>query len=308
MKRTTLGIALIVGVLASDRPAPAIDLGLGILNKRKAKADPPSRAKVLLETLRTDPDEFKRKAAATELRGLDPRNTPDLIAGLVSSLQRDPSPTVRIEAAESIGVMKPISQPAGLAMEAAMTSDPDPKVRDAVKSALWQYHLNGYRTPPSGSPLATQTTEPPIAPKTTNAVTVAKPTLPKFGEPGFRPISNTVGKGVLVQATPEPPLAKPKPSPVAPPRGPALLPTPMPSIKPEITLPAPSNLIPTPMPTTPMPSTPTSNVPTVGVPPLPTAPELPTTAVPLPSIPVIPIPTIPVPQTNAPTVPAAKNF
>ena len=308
MKRTTLCFALIVGILASGRPAPAIDLGLGILNKKKPKADPPSRAKLLLETLRTDPDESKRKAAATELRGLDPRNTPDLITGLVSSLQKDPSPGVRIEAAESIGIMKPISQPAGLAMEAAMTSDPDTKVRDAVKSALWQYHLNGYRTPPSGSPLATQTTEPPIAPKTTTAVTVAKPTMPKPGEPGFRPITNTVGKGVLVQSTPEPPIAKPKPSPTAAPRGPALVPTPMPSIKPEMTLPTPSNLIPTPMPTTPMPTTPTTTVPTVGIPPLPTAPELPTTSVPLPSIPVIPIPMIPVPQTNAPTVPAAKNF
>ena len=89
MKRTTLGLALIVGVLASDQTAPAIDLGLGILNKRKAKADPPTRAKVLLETLRTDPDESKRKSAATELRGLDPRNTPDLIAGLRKMNSRD---------------------------------------------------------------------------------------------------------------------------------------------------------------------------------------------------------------------------
>ncbi|HVK15910.1 MAG TPA: HEAT repeat domain-containing protein, partial [Fimbriiglobus sp.] len=142
--------AILTAALSLAAPAAANDgpLGLGLFKKRQKASEPASHGKQLIGTLRSDPDEKKRLQAAEQMRGLDPRTDGDVIPALIGSLQRDPSPAVRAGAAESIGKLKPIYQPAGIAMETALASDPDPKVRDAVKSALWQYHLNGYRTPP----------------------------------------------------------------------------------------------------------------------------------------------------------------
>lgn len=255
LRRIVLAAAAVGTLGGLDRPAAAVDFGLGLFKRRQTKADVPlSRAKQLVETLRTDPDEDKRKAAATELKGLDPRNNPEVIPGLIASLQKDPSPAVRIKAVEALGELKPIAEPAGLAMEAVKTTDPDPKVRKAVGDALWQYHLNGYKTPESGTPLSMMNDKPgTVRP-------AAKP-----GE-SFQPIRNTVGKVIAPLLTPEPPLAPPKPKfPVTPP-APAVTPAPL----------APQDLpkgAPQPMPTTlPVEALPVSRVketPTVGgLPPL----------------------------------------
>lgn len=271
MKRIVLALLLsgFVGGTSSAAVAGDGPLGLGLL-KRKPKADPAAKAKQLVATLQSDPDERKRKSAAEELREFDPRNTPDLIPALIGSLQKDPSAAVRIETAQTLGKLKPVSQPAGIAMETAFQSDPDAKVREAVQAALWQYHLNGYRTPPTGSAVASQTPEPPIAPTrpgTMAARPSPKPTTPAEG--AFRPIANAVGKGVNFQPTVEPPLAKPK--------APAPLPTELPKPKLANEVPAPSVAVPPtpaiPPPTTSVPSTPLppitipSGPPTVPVPP-----------------------------------------
>ena len=252
--------ALLVGVIGlvgvGERPAPGVDFGLGLFKRRQAKADAPvSKARQLVEVLRTDPDEAKRKDAATELRAIDPRSNPEVTPGLVASVQKDPSPAVRIEAARVLGDSKPVSEPAGLALEVAVKADPDPKVREAIGAALWQYHLNGYRTPESGSPLSMMTEKPGEK----RAAVKSE---------GFAPIRNTVGKVTAPLLSPEPPLAPAKP------KFPALPPAPMPAA-PVPTL-TPQDLppgTPRPMPTTrPVEATPVSRVkeaPTVGgLPPL----------------------------------------
>lgn len=240
----------LAALLAFTPEASAIDLNFGLgLFKRKQqpqKTEPSSKAKQLIATLQNDMDEKKRRAAAEELRSLDPRNEPTVVPALIGSLQKDPSPAVRIEAVESLGKLKPISQQAGIAMETALQADPDAKVREAVKATLWQYHLSGYR-PPTNSPFAAQTGEPPLAPKTTS---------------GFRPITNAVGKGTNFPQTTEPPLAKPKPKTAAP----TVAPPPKTTEPPKTTLPLP-------MPTTPtIPAPPPS---TPGGLPLPTIPASP---------------------------------
>ena len=292
LRKTILLTGFGICLLAVERPAAAFDLGLGLLKRKQSKPDPVSRGKQLTITLQSDPDEQKRKAAAVEMRGLDPRQNPELLPALTTALQKDPTPDVRIEAVETLGLLKPISQPAGLAMEAALTTDPDPKVREAIKAALWQYHLNGYRTPPGGGALATQTTEPKIAGKapagpltTTSAKPAAKP-----GDVGFQPIRNLVGKAPSVlPLTPEPPLAKPKIPPVSIPVGPTAAPAvngpmPMPEAKPAGTVP------PVALPTAPS----AIPLPTIPVPPLPfPAAPTPTGSLPLPTIPVPVVPILP---------------
>ena len=243
MKRSLVLMGLAAGVAGFDQPAVAVDFGLGLLKRRQAtRPDPAARAKALIVTLQSDTDDGKRKAAAEELRGLDPRNHPDIVSALATSLQRDPSPEVRIQAADSIGKLKPVSQPAGLALEAALGSDPDAKVREAVKSALWQYHLNGYKT--AAAAPAGQSAEPAFAPAPSTTSTSAKPAVPTGGPVTFQPITTGVGKPPAFTPSPEPPLARPKPSApvVVPPTPvPAVAPTPPPATGvplPEIPVPA----------------------------------------------------------------------
>ena len=253
-----VGVVGLVGV--AERPALGIDFGLGLFKRRQAKADAPvvSKAKQLAEVLRTDPDESKRKDAANEMKSLDPRNNPEVIPGLVASVQKDPSPAVRIEAVRVLGDLKPVSEPAGLALEAAVKADPDPKVREAIAAALWQYHLNGYRTPDSGSPLSTMTER-----------AGDKRAVPKTE--GFAPIRNTVGRISAPLLSVEPPLAPAKPKFPALPPAPTVAPVPVPapSLVPQDLPPG----APRPMPTTrPVEAAPVSRVkptPTVGgLPPL----------------------------------------
>ena len=280
-------VAAVAGLLVGERPAAAVDFGLGLFKRRQAKADvPQSRAKQLVEILRTDPDEDKRIAAATELKGLDPRNNPEIIPGLMASLQKDPSPAVRIEAVKALGDLKPVSEPAGLAMEAARASDPDAKVVEAIRKSLFQYHLNGYRTPESGSPFATETDTPG------SKRPAVKPTL------GFQPIKNSIGKALPTLLTAEPPLAPPKP------KFPAV--PPAPTVAPAPTL-APQDLpkgAPQPMPTTrPVEALPVSRVKAV-----PTVPTVPVPTPPVPTPTVGGLPPLVIPQVDVPAPPAGGKF
>jgi hypothetical protein len=273
---------LLGGAVGLEQRADAFDLGFGFFKRRQAAreqatADDQGRetaktkAAQLVETLRNDPDVAKRKAAAAELRDLDPRTNPEVVPGLTASLLRDPSPAVRIEAVEALGKMKPVTEPAGLAMEEAAKTDPDPKVQEALGKALWQYHLNGYRTPQSGQPLATMTGGTGKG----DGKSTTRPSF-KFGD-SFQPIKNTVGRILPPLLTPEPPLAPPLPTLPGTPPAPTVKPAPplepqgvpagLPKGSPQ---PMPSALPPTvPPPPAAGPALPKSETPTVGgLPPL----------------------------------------
>lgn len=213
--------AILTAALAatSAQPASAFDLGLGLF-KRKPQANAPNtsksdsslKIKQLVATLQSDPDTDRRKLAAETLRTLDPRNNADVIPTLVSCLQNDPHAGVRAIAAESLGAIKSIYPTAGAALESSEKSDPDANVRTMAKAALWQYHLNGYKTPTStAASLPSQTGEPPLAVRRPVAPT-AIPTQPQpsAADISFRPITQGMGKGAVYQPTSEPPLAKPK--------------------------------------------------------------------------------------------------
>ena len=247
--------------ISTVQQASAIDLGFGLF-KRKPQAAAPSNSKSdnsqkfkqLVATLQSDPDIDRRKLAAEALRAQDPRNNPDVITTLVSTLQNDPNSGVRAIAAESIGAIKSVYPTAGAALENSEKSDPDANVRTVAKAALWQYHLNGYKTPTSTTAsLPSQTGEPPLAMRKPVAPPIV-PVKPAPTDVSFRPITQGMGKGVVYQPTTEPPLAKPK----APPET-------VPDVKPPMPM-----IDAPPIPTTPLPLP--SGIPLVTIPDVPKVP------------------------------------
>jgi len=195
--------------------AQAIDLGLGIFKKKKpepvaatpTKAEPVQQVKKLLTILQSDSDVEHRKTAAEELRTLDPRANPEIIAQLVASMQKDPSPTVRAAAADSLGAIKHVYPAAGTALEAVEKGDPNADVRSAAKAAIWQYSLNGYKATATAD--LGQTAEPPLSTK--RPTVTPNPSTVGQADAAFRPITQGIGKGAFFQQTTEPPLAKAKP-------------------------------------------------------------------------------------------------
>jgi len=217
MKRFLPAIAATIA-LGFATPAMAFDLGLGLFKKKPvgpsatpAKSDTSTKVKQLVATLISDTDIDRRKGAAEALRTHDPRNNPDIIPALVDSLQKDPSATVRALVAESIGMYKSVHQSAAVALEASEKNDPDAAVREASKSALWQYHLSGYKPSAVATGNSSQSNEPPLAAPRLNPTNVAvKPPVTVPTATDFRPITQGMGKSQTYQPTAEPPLAKPK--------------------------------------------------------------------------------------------------
>src|SRR5438105_2608466 len=130
-----LACALLLAVAA---PAPA-----GLFGKRK-KPDPAQRVPELVQVLKADRDDRKRSEAAEELRQYDPGQFPQIVPALVDALQTDPKPGVRIEAAHTLGKLRPVSQPAGQALEKAAGHDASLRVRLQARTALMFYHMAGY--------------------------------------------------------------------------------------------------------------------------------------------------------------------
>jgi HEAT repeats len=217
--------AALLALLAG--PAPA-----GILFKKHTKPDPAQRVPALMLIVKTDPDEHKRAAAATELRQYDTKAFGDIVPILADVLRSDTKASVRLEAAQSLSRIRPVSQEAGLALEQAASNDPALRVRMQARTSLMYYRLSGYHSPKkkeSAPPktISGNTAEPPLA--------VFPPPPPGNGR--LTPIPKPAGSG-------EPPVEVSKPAPVRPipdisvaqplPAGPAkspLVPTPAPKLE-----------------------------------------------------------------------------
>lgn len=189
-------ILLVSLVLVSVAPtAPA-----GFFS-RKPKVNPAERVPELLIQLKTGTDESQRSTAAEELRQYDPKSYPEIATGLIDALGRDPSPTVRSDAANSLGRLRPISQQTGYALELAQNNDASVRVRLAARQALWQYHLVGYR---GGKPADAAGPSMPGLP------TVSAPPGPATQQPAAHITSKPVVRGpASSRESPEPPLANP---------------------------------------------------------------------------------------------------
>jgi hypothetical protein len=147
--------------------APAIALpaqgGIFTYKPTTARPKPEMRVPGLLYTVKADPNEGKRAAAAAELGEFDARLFPDMVPVLVDVLQNDTKPTVRREAAVSLGHF-PVTPLAGKALHEASAKDPSLKVRLHAWSAYKGYQLHGYHDRPEAPlPKIIGTGEPPLA-------------------------------------------------------------------------------------------------------------------------------------------------
>lgn len=250
-------VAALAAAHASSAAPPLFD--------RKAKTDA-ARVRTQLEVLKSEPDDKKRLAATAELAFADARDQPEVITGLVAALKRDTSAKVRAGAADALGQLNIVSPVAGAALEGAAVADAAADVRAASKQALWEYHLNGYRSSQGLGWMAKETAEPPIAsppgprvvvaltpvgpppaPKATAPPPAPVPQLPPAAQPagprtvrsffgelvaGMKPAQKpSAGPPPISNVTPEPPLAQPAftvtvPPLPATPRQPVLLPDP----------------------------------------------------------------------------------
>lgn len=181
-------------------------LAAGIFSRKKLDA---GRVRQLVEVLRAEPDEKKRKAAVAELKDADPRAHTDAVLALVATLQRDSAPAVRVEAADAIRQFRLVFPVAGLSLETAAETDPSPLVRDAAQQALWEYHLLGYRSSKGTDGFAGQTAEPPLAKPPARVVKAAAP-------PIVVPVSLVKPQDVVSLGPPR--MAPPLPAPVATPQ------------------------------------------------------------------------------------------
>src|SRR5438132_2754304 len=183
--------------------AVVLPVHAGLIFGRHAKVNPAQRVPELVVQVKNDKNESKRESAARELRDYDPTANPDIVPVLVDVLQNDAIPSVRAEAAQSLGKLRPVSQIAGWALEEA-AKDSSLRVRLQARSALMSYRISGYRSEP-------KVPEMP-APKTT----AVAPT-----RTGFWPFSSiksavtpqplTPARAVPTETAP-PPLAQPESS------------------------------------------------------------------------------------------------
>src|SRR5262249_148092 len=82
-----------------------------------------------------------------ELRKYDPQTFPDIVPVLIDVLGSDAKPSVRTEAAQTLGKLRPISQAVGQALEQAVAKDSSMRVRRQAPSSLPPYHRTPYRRP-----------------------------------------------------------------------------------------------------------------------------------------------------------------
>lgn len=201
-------VSVLVVVLALS----AQPLRAGIIFNRKPKAPANDRVPTLLYTLKSDPTERKRADAADELGNFDGGMNPEIIPALIEAVLKDPQPSVRIQAVQSLGKIRPVSQQAGRAIEQAASSDPTLRVQLQARNALIQYRMGGYQSQP-GQPAPTvptrtiRTDEPPLA----------DPPRPPAPMPTVTPTA------VPRPAAPAGSVPAPPPRPL--PEGPALTPT-----------------------------------------------------------------------------------
>jgi len=178
--------------------AIALPAHAGLIFGRHAKVNPAQRVPELIVQVKNDKNESKRESAARELRDYDPTANPDIVPVLVDVLQNDATPSVRAEAAQSLGKLRPVSQIAGWALEEAL-KDSSIRVRLQARSSLISYRLSGYHSDnhvaetPAPAPAATAEPKPGILSRTLLNRTSASPAQGQ----------------TMTSETPPPPLAEP---------------------------------------------------------------------------------------------------
>ncbi len=170
--RNRLLLVLLV-LVTLPLPAPA---GI-IFGKKTPKPTPQERVPELIKIIKTDGDENKRAEAVEELHQYDPAQFPDIVPTLIDALLNDKKPSVRSEAAHSIGKLRPAVQMGGHALEMALANDTSMRVRMSARSALLSYQWAGYHSSGKKDDPLTTTKEPPLADPIDKGPGVTPPTV-----------------------------------------------------------------------------------------------------------------------------------
>jgi hypothetical protein len=188
---------------------PPLEAGI-FFGRKKEPVEPKKRVQELILILKNDRDADNRMRAAEELRHYDLMQFPEVLPALIQAAQGDPRPAVRLEAVQSLGKLRPISQSAGETLEAILANDPSMRVRLQARTTLMQYQWAGYRS--TGKPPSPVTgiapAEPPLATTSGLQSSSASPALPPVTQPSLPPRQMT-------QSTtpPLPPQPAPQPAP-----------------------------------------------------------------------------------------------
>lgn len=184
--------------------------------RKTEKVDPKTRVPELVTSLSNDKDEARRSAAAVELRNYDTTQFPDIIPVLINALLSDPRPGVRIDAAQSLGKIRPINQVAGEALEQALEKDSSMRVRLQARSVLLSYQWAGYRggkkneVAPTVSTLPQPVTPPLMEKRSGLGGIFLPPVRTTTPAPSSTPYVRPVPAPPPVRGTNEPPLASPQ--------------------------------------------------------------------------------------------------
>ena len=138
MRRRYIFVGLVSALLSGSATA-------GPIFKRSPKPDPATQVPALLQILKSETeDERARARAAAALHEFDGKAFPDILPALIDVLGSDASATVRAEAADAIGRIRPITPQAGYALEQSLASEKSLQVKWQVRTALLAYRFLGY--------------------------------------------------------------------------------------------------------------------------------------------------------------------
>ena len=115
----------------------------GIFSKRPVVSNPNDQVQQLIQTVTASANPSTRARAVADLREYDAATYVQIIPVLVNALKKDPSVNVRLEAARSLGRIRPLTPLAGDALAAASTGDSAIRVRWQARASLLVYTVAG---------------------------------------------------------------------------------------------------------------------------------------------------------------------
>jgi hypothetical protein len=201
----------------------------GLFSKKTAPTSPADRVQQLLQTITSSSNPNARVDAVADLRDFDVGAHPQIVPVLVNALKTDSAVNVRIEAARSLGRIRPLTQMAGDALSTASLGDSHIRVRWQARASLMVYTVAGIN-PGNHAPQNSQTDktgkagDPNTVPFPSGSPVGQPPILvPSSGNDVFRPLPK--GPAQIIPVSPgnggpttvEPPLAPNVPQLIQPP-------------------------------------------------------------------------------------------
>jgi hypothetical protein len=133
---------MVAVLVAAAAPAPATNLFSG----RKNNITPEQRVDQLLMQAQTATETYKRCDAIEELRDFNTTTFPQIVPILVDILHQDKNPSVRAEAARSLGRLRPLTKMAGDALSEAASKDSALRVRWQARTSLAVFNVAGWKS------------------------------------------------------------------------------------------------------------------------------------------------------------------